>query len=516
MRLFLYSIISSLISLLTYNLRYKKITYIQLLLKKIKLLTIKIINARINIKERKYQILMKKDVLGKRTILIFIIIVAVILAVFLVVLAKKIIIENRFIKEASALASTISVDDNYENEEINQNDILEVGISKEDDDENEIAEEEKKQDENLNNTIENNTKKNSEDNTNKEKNNNSISNNIKHYIKVNRTVNVVTVYKNDNGNLSPIKAFVCSTGAYTPPCAKYPRTQYKLTGNKWQWRKMQGGVYAQYATQVVGNILMHSVPYFQKDPSTLEYLQYDRLGTSASAGCIRLTVRDAKWIFDNISSNTIVEFYSSSNPGPLGKPTAQKISSNIECRGWDPTDSNPDNPWHDYNAALAAQEKEKETTNNTNENQNQNIISQPNSNTSVVNNTNTLNLENSAKNDSNFNTIKENNTNTNSTNSNTTILNNNTITNNNNTTNNIVENPQDNNTINMKDNTSVKNETNSNNTSNNAVNNVVNTNNNSVSAENKTEEVVNQTKEEINENTSNITTEKASNILKWD
>ena len=455
---------------------------------------------------------MKKDVLGKRTILFFIIIVDVILTVFLVALAKKIITEKKFIKEVSALVTTISVDENYENEEINQNDILEVAISEEGDDESEITEEEKKQDENLNNTIENNTKKNSEDNTNKEKNNNSVSNNVKHYIKINRTANVVTVYKNDNGNLTPIKAFVCSTGAYTPPCAKYPRTQYKLTGNKWQWRKMQGGVYAQYATQVVGNILMHSVPYFQKDPSTLEYLQYDKLGTSASAGCIRLTVRDAKWIFDNISSNTIVEFYSSSNPGPLGKPTAQKISSNIECRGWDPTDSNPSNPWHAYNAALATQEKE--STNKTNENQN--IINQQNSNNSVVNITNTVTSDNSVKDNSNTNTIKENSASTNSTNSNSTNVNNNTVNNNNNTTNNTVGKPQDNNTINKEDNTSIKNETNINNTSNNAVNNVVNTNNNSVSAENKTEEVVNQTKEEINENTSNITTEKASNILKGD
>ena len=68
-------------------------------------------------------------------------------------------------------------------------------------------------------------------------------------------------------------------------------------------------------------------------------------GTSASAGCIRLQVTDSKWIFDNCPSGTKVEFYSSKNPGPLGKPTFIEISNNIEKRNWDPTDPNPNNPW---------------------------------------------------------------------------------------------------------------------------------------------------------------------------
>ena len=86
--------------------------------------------------------------------------------------------------------------------------------------------------------------------------------------------------------------------------------------------------------------------YKEKSPDTLKYEEYDKLGTKASAGCIRLTVEDAKWIYDNIKKGVTVEFYNSSNPGPLGKPTAEKISDNIENRNWDPTDPNPNNPWH--------------------------------------------------------------------------------------------------------------------------------------------------------------------------
>lgn len=90
------------------------------------------------------------------------------------------------------------------------------------------------------------------------------------------------------------------------------------------------------------------MPYEKKDKSTLEWWEYDKLGTKASLGCIRLKVVDAKWIYDNCVPGTKVEFYTSSNPGPLGKPTAQKISEDEEVRGWDPTDPDANNPWRNY------------------------------------------------------------------------------------------------------------------------------------------------------------------------
>jgi len=64
-------------------------------------------------------------------------------------------------------------------------------------------------------------------------------------------------------------------------------------------------------------------------------------------GCIRLTVEDAKWIYDNCKSGTTVEFYTSEDPGPLGKPDAIKITEHEEYRGWDPTDPNENNPWRE-------------------------------------------------------------------------------------------------------------------------------------------------------------------------
>ena len=169
-----------------------------------------------------------------------------------------------------------------------------------------------------------------------------------YYIKVNLEQNVVTIYsKDENGEYTiPVRAMVCSTGKATPTSGTYTIPNGKW--DRWTWGQMVGNVWAQYYVRIKGSILFHSVPYTSKDKSTLEYWEYDKLGTKASAGCIRLTVQDAKWIYDNCKAGSQVEFYSDPNPGPLGKPTAQKISDDEEVRSWDPTDPDNDNPWMDY------------------------------------------------------------------------------------------------------------------------------------------------------------------------
>lgn len=163
-----------------------------------------------------------------------------------------------------------------------------------------------------------------------------------YYITVNVQANTVTVYTLDEkGYYSiPCKAMICSTGPATPTSGVYG------LGEQHRWHYLFGDVYGQYTTQITGNILFHSVPYtVYGDPSSLEYWEFDKLGTASSMGCIRLQVKDAKWIYDNYSSIYAVEFYNDPEPGPLGKPEAPLISDNEACRGWDPTDPDPNNPW---------------------------------------------------------------------------------------------------------------------------------------------------------------------------
>lgn len=164
-----------------------------------------------------------------------------------------------------------------------------------------------------------------------------------YYLKINRQQNVVTVYeKDENGEYTvPVKAILCSTGLYNAT----PKGTFQLS-SKYIWRELNGGVYGQYASRITGGVLFHSVPYASKDKSTLSASKYNKLGQQASMGCVRLTVEDAKWIYDNCPSGTYVEVYDSEDPGPLGKPKAIKIDTDSPNKGWDPTDPDEDNPWH--------------------------------------------------------------------------------------------------------------------------------------------------------------------------
>ena len=213
------------------------------------------------------------------------------------------------------------------------------------------------------------------------------TNGTKYRLEVNCDQNVVNVYeKDENGEYKNcVKVMLCSIGSATPMSGTYSLKKY----GGWEWKGLQGDVYGQYATQITGNILFHSVPYTEKyNNSSLEYWEYDKLGTPASLGCIRLTVKNAKWIYDNCATGTKVYFYKDSNPGPLGKPSERKISGDSEVNGWDPTDSNSDNPWKEYDIAKKNNKENTESDKNNNiENKIENIKQNTEQNTEVSGNT---------------------------------------------------------------------------------------------------------------------------------
>lgn len=163
-----------------------------------------------------------------------------------------------------------------------------------------------------------------------------------YYVRVNLQAGTVTVYSRDeSGYYSvPYKAMICSGGESTP------RGHFKLTNWRQEWLGLVGDVYGHYCTQIKGNYLFHSVPYTEKyDKNSLQWEEYDRLGTVCSHGCIRLQLIDAKWIYDHMREIEEVELYDSDYPGPLGTPAIEKISGDTVRRGWDPTDPDPHNLW---------------------------------------------------------------------------------------------------------------------------------------------------------------------------
>ena len=149
-------------------------------------------------------------------------------------------------------------------------------------------------------------------------------------IMVNKQQSCITVYAKDGskGYIIPVVSFACSPGEATPLGTYY-------TPEKYRWKSLMGGVWGQYSTRITGGFLFHSVPYTSANIFSLKSAQYNKLGTRVSAGCVRLRVVDAKWIYDNCPLKTKVVIYNSSAAGPFTKPSYAKIPLS---QTWDPTD----------------------------------------------------------------------------------------------------------------------------------------------------------------------------------
>lgn len=168
----------------------------------------------------------------------------------------------------------------------------------------------------------------------------------KYCVGVNRKMNVVTVYEKDANNeyTVAVKAFPCSVGIGGEQ-GETPLGTFQ-TSDKYEWLKMVDGSYAQYTLRIQDQIWFHSIPYTAQDKSTLESEEYNKLGTPASLGCVRLRAGDAKWLYDNLDWRCIVFIYDSDTPSPLGVPEFKKMDLNSPNKGWDPTDPDKNNPWN--------------------------------------------------------------------------------------------------------------------------------------------------------------------------
>ncbi len=151
-----------------------------------------------------------------------------------------------------------------------------------------------------------------------------------YYIKVYKNANYLIIFAKDtNGRYTiPVRSMLVSCGVGTPTGTYY-------TPQRFRWLEMVGNTWAQWCTQIQGNYLFHSVPYWTLTNMDLEVEEYNHLGETRSLGCIRLNCEDAKWIYDNCALGTQVYISPNETSGPLKKPTGLKIASN---HTWDPTD----------------------------------------------------------------------------------------------------------------------------------------------------------------------------------
>ncbi|MDL2234857.1 SH3 domain-containing protein [Christensenellaceae bacterium OttesenSCG-928-L17] len=129
----------------------------------------------------------------------------------------------------------------------------------------------------------------------------------KYKIEIDLTNQVITVYAKDatGAFANIVLQGLCTTGNDENPTGA---GTYKLGHLKERFGYFVAfGQYAQYWTQVVRGIYIHSVMYDSKSLTDMSKSAYNNLGKALSHGCVRVLPEHAQWIFYNCPPGTVCQ-----------------------------------------------------------------------------------------------------------------------------------------------------------------------------------------------------------------
>ena len=128
----------------------------------------------------------------------------------------------------------------------------------------------------------------------------SAASSTNYFITVDLTNHWVCIFKGAKGSRTLYKSWICSTGA---PGHETPTGEYTVGFKQYSFGS---GYTVYYATAFIGTLyLFHSIKY---NEGTFT-VQDGRLGQSVSEGCVRLSLANAKWIYNYIPAGTKVKIY---------------------------------------------------------------------------------------------------------------------------------------------------------------------------------------------------------------
>ena len=125
------------------------------------------------------------------------------------------------------------------------------------------------------------------------------SSSTNYLVTVDLTNHKTIVWQRSNGSWKVVKNWTCTTGAKSSPTVT---GDYTVGAKGYSFGS---GYTCYYYTQFYGDYLFHSIKYYEGTFNVMD----GRLGVSASAGCVRLALDNARWIYNNVPEGTKVSTY---------------------------------------------------------------------------------------------------------------------------------------------------------------------------------------------------------------
>jgi peptidoglycan hydrolase-like protein with peptidoglycan-binding domain len=156
----------------------------------------------------------------------------------------------------------------------------------------------------------------------------SINLGMPFYLVVDMTNQYVTAY--ESATNTPVRNMICSTGRVR---GTTPSGTFRLLSDVVDPWISFGTCYIRYGKRITGSIWFHSILYSRRgDVSSLDWTSFNKLGSPASHGCIRLTPIDAQWISYNCKKGTTVRILRAPQTAD-SKALAKQLKSELKAKG---------------------------------------------------------------------------------------------------------------------------------------------------------------------------------------
>ena len=135
-----------------------------------------------------------------------------------------------------------------------------------------------------------------------------------YYIEVDITNQIVTIYNTSDNSIA--RQMLTSSGMNgCTPLGTFHLTEKGRASERSEWTYFQQyQCWVKYATRIYLGYMFHSLPFEEKDMSTMITQHVQEFGMPTSHGCMRLRVEDAEFIAKKCLMGTRVHIYESNEP----------------------------------------------------------------------------------------------------------------------------------------------------------------------------------------------------------